>query len=362
MSIPARTPQPTHWRRAVVVGILIAALVSLIVIAFTWPTRVSVVHEIPVAIAGPAAQTSRVETALTSGNDTFDVRRVDDRAAAVRLIRSRDVYGAIVLTVGSAPEVLTASAASPAVSQVMGAVAAKLQAQRSAAATRASGSTAAPAGPAVRVTDVVPLSDADPSGGGLVAAGFPLVMGGMLGGVFLTFLVHGTRRRLVGLGVYVVVGGLAVSGILQGWFGILQGSYLANAGAFTLALAAIAGTILGASALIGRIGVSTGPVLFLLFANPVASAGTPTSFLPAPWRSIGQWFPPGASTRLIRDISYFPHADSTLQWVVLADWTAVGLALMVVGAAVHRGRSHGRHRHDGEHVARVEHELDPLTV
>ncbi|PYY44147.1 hypothetical protein DEJ03_11945 [Curtobacterium sp. MCLR17_043] len=336
---------------------LVAALVSLVVIAFTWPTRTTEARDIPIAIAGPSAQTSQVSAALTKGNDTFNIQRADGRSDAVHLIKHRDVYGAVILSASGAPEVLTAPAASPAVAQVMNTVAAKLQQQTAAAAAQAAGTTALT--PAVKVTDVVPLSDDDTSGGGLVAAAFPLVMGGMLGGIFLVFLVHGTLRRLTGLIVYAIAGGLAIPGILQGWFGILQGPYLENAAAFALALSSIAGTILGASTLIGRIGVSTGPVLFLLFANPISSAATPTSFLPAPWGTIGQWFPPGAGTRLIRDISYFPEVNSTLQWLILGGWTAFGLALMGTGAFVHARRSR---RHHGEHVARVEHAPDPLTV
>ncbi|PZF09993.1 hypothetical protein DEJ25_13520 [Curtobacterium sp. MCPF17_011] len=338
-------------------GVLVAALVSLVVIAFTWPTRTTEARDIPIALAGPAAQTSQVFTALTKGNDTFDVRRADDRADAVHLIKHRDVYGAVILSASGAPEVLTAPAASPAVAQVMNTLAAKLQEQSVAAAAQAAGSTTSM--PTVKVTDVVPLSDDDSSGGGLVAAAFPLVMGGMLGGIFLVFLVHGTLRRLTGLIVYALAGGLAIPGILQGWFGILQGPYLENAAAFALALSSIAGTILGASTLIGRIGVSTGPVLFLLFANPISSAATPTSFLPAPWGTIGQWFPPGAGTRLIRDISYFPDVNSTLQWLILGGWTALGLTLMGTGAFLHGRRAR---QHHGEHVAHVGHAPDPLTV
>lgn len=356
MTTSPALPSATPWHRVVATAVLVAAVVSVVVIAFTWPSRTSTAHDIPIVVAGPAAQTSQLEAALTKGNDTFDVSHATGRADAVQMLEERDASGAVVLSTGAAPEVLTASAASPAVAQVMNGVAAQLRAQAAAAAAAAAGT---PATATVSVTDVVPLSDNDPTGSGLVAAAFPLVMGGMLGGILLTFLVHGTGRRAVGLAVFVVVGGFAVAGILQGWLGILQGQYLENVAAFTLALASVAGTILGASTLIGRIGVSVGPVLFLLFANPIASTATPSSFLPAPWGTIGQWFPPGAGSRLLRDLSYFPDADSTPQWLALAAWTAFGLALMGVGALLHERR---RHAHHGEHVGGPEHAPDPLTV
>lgn len=357
MSTPTPLPRPTPWLRVVAFGVLVAALVSLVVIAFTWPARTSEARDIPIAVAGPASETTRVSDALTKDSDTFTVQRADDRQDAVRLITLREVYGAVVLANTGAPEVLTAPAASPAVAQIMNAVAAKLQ-QQSAAAAAAAGNTAAPTG-AVQVTAVVPLADDDASGNGLVAAAFPLVMGGMLGGILLVFLVHGALRRVTGLLVYTVLGGLAVSVILQGWFGILQGPLLENAAAFALALSSIAGTIIGAATIIGRLGVSIGPVLFLLFANPLSSSATPSSFLPTPWGTIGQWFPPGAGNRLLRSISYFPDADSAPQWLILGGWTLFGLALVVVGVLVHARRAR---RHHGVHVAGAEHAPDPLTV
>lgn len=341
---------------------VIAAVVSLIVIAFIWPTVTSSAKHIPIAVSGPAVQVAAIEKGLDGASgDVLDPHTVDDRSAAVRDIKTRDVYGAIVLDSGT-PEVLTASAASPAVSQTLHTLATTLQQQaQSAAAKQATAAGTAVPTVTVKVTDVVPLSKDDANGSGLAAAAFPLVMGGMLGGIILTFLIHGTGRRLIGLAVYGIVGGLAVPAILQGWFGILQGPYLVNAAAFALSLSAIAGTILGAAALVGRAGIAVGPVVFLLFANPLSSAATPVEFLPEPWGAVGQWFPPGAGARLIRDISYFPDANNTLQWLILAGWTALGIALTGLAAVLHRRRLNAHH---GEHVARPDHEhaLDPLTV
>ena len=78
-----------------------------------------------------------------------------------------------------------------------------------------------------------------------------------------------------------------------------------------------------------------GPVLFLLFANPIASSANPTQFLPGPWGAIGQWFPPGAGNRLIRNLSYFPDTNSTLQWLILTGWTALGFALLIAAFIRH---------------------------
>ena len=118
---------------------------------------------------------------------------------------------------------------------------------------------------------------------------------------------------------------------MQGWFGVLQGDYLVNALAFTLAFLSIGAPIVGFAALVGTPGVALGPVVFLLFANPISSAGAPVEFLPEPWGAIGQWFPPGAAATLIRELSYFPEADKLFPWLVLAGWAAAGVLLGMLG-------------------------------
>jgi hypothetical protein len=139
-------------------------------------------------------------------------------------------------------------------------------------------------------------------------------------------------RRLVALAVYAIVAALAIVGILQGWFGVLQGDFLVNSGAVALALLAGAGTIVGLTSVLGRPGVPIGVVVLLLIANPIASAAQPVEFLAAPWGAVGQWFPPGAAATLLRDLSYFPAADATFPWLVLAGWVVAGLLLVLLGA------------------------------
>ena len=78
-------------------------------------------------------------------------------------------------------------------------------------------------------------------------------------------------------------------------------------------------------------GIAVGVVTFLLVANPISAAAIPVEFLPVPWGAIGQWFPPGAAATLLRDLSYFPAADATFPWLVLAAWAAGGILLSLVG-------------------------------
>ena len=333
MSHPDATTTPTPIGRVLGIALALAAVVAVIVLAFSWPSVTAEPKDLPIAIAGPAEAVSAAEDAVDEQSPgAIAFREVDDRDAAVEAIETRDVYGAIVL--GTEPEVLTSSASSLAVAQLLGSVAAQLEEgvnAQAAAAARAAGAPAAPPHIDVPVTDVVPLADSDPRGTGLTAALFPLVLGGMLGGIAISIAVIGAMRRVFAVLLYAAVGGLVLTGILQGWFGSLQGDYWLNSAAIALALAAIAATITGFVALMGRAGIAVGPVVMLLFANPISSAAIPKEFLPVPWGEVGQWFPPGAAATLMRELSYFPAADSTFPWLVLGAWAAGGILLSVVG-------------------------------
>ncbi|MEN0128613.1 MAG: hypothetical protein AAGC49_04185 [Brevundimonas sp.] len=305
----------TPWRRLVAMGLGLAGAVTLLALAFLWPSATSKAHDLPIAIAGPSTAVAQVSGALEQrAPGVFDVVAADDRADAVGLIETRDVYGAIVL--GDEPEVLTTSAGSAVVAQQLSALAPVLGAQLETT---------------VPVTDVVPLSSGDPRGTILGVVTLPLVIGGMIGGIAISLGVVGVWRRVTAVGVYSVVGGLAVAGILQGMFGALQGSYLVNASIVALTFAAIASVIVGFVSIVGRAGIAIGPVLFLLVANPIASAAAPWQMLPAPWGAIGQWLPPGAAAALLRDHSYFPAAGTAALWLALVGWVVVGLLLATVG-------------------------------
>ena len=329
----------TPWMRAIGLAVAAAAIVAVVLVAFVWPTITSQVKDIPLAVAGQSAQVAQVEKSLESAAPgVFEVASVQDRAAAVDRIRTRDAYGAIIL--GDHPEVLTASANGAAVSQLLTQLAGRLQtqanAQAAAAVQQAVAAGKAPAGTqppviTVTVTDVVPLASTDARGLGLASASFPLVLGGLVGGILISLLVAGSWRRLAAVTAYAVVGGLGIVGIMQGWFGVLQGDYWMNVLAVGLAMLATASFIVGMNALVGRAGIAIGAVLTMLVGNPLASAAQPIQFTVAPWGAVGQWFVPGASGTLVRDLSYFPDANTLFPWLVLLGWSLVGVIAMVAG-------------------------------
>ncbi|HMM83257.1 MAG TPA: hypothetical protein PJ998_08775 [Terrimesophilobacter sp.] len=323
----------TPWARLSVMGVALAAIVGVILLAFLWPAVTAEPKSIPLAMAGPDAQVTQFESGIAAQSpDLFAFSTVSDRDAAVQLIQTRQVYGAIVLA--PSPEILVSSAANAAIAGMLG----KFSPELAANLTKAMAAQGhAPSTPiTVPVTDVVPLVSADPNGVILSASTFPLVLGGLIGGVVISLVVVGLWRRLTAILVLAVVGGFTIAGILQGWFGGLQGNYLVNVGVIALALLAIGGTTIGFAALLGRGGLGLAAVVFVLFANPISGATLPPEFIVRPWGAIGQWFPPGAAGNLLRNESYFPSADSLLPWLILFGWAVLAVLLISVASRTHQ--------------------------
>lgn len=342
------TPPHTRWGLTLATAVGAAALVAVVLLAFLWPTVTSSVHNLPVVITGNGPATATLTTQLEKSG-AFTIDSAADRAAAVNAVETRNAYGAFVVADdGSGIEVVTASAASPVVVQIMtraattisqalaqqgaGAQAAAVQAALASGDLQAVAAAVKPVpAPKVSLTDVAPLNKQDPRGTGLALLGLPLAMGGMIGGVLISLVVTGFRRRLAAAGVYGVAGGLGLVGILQGWLGILSGPYLLNALAMGLGLFAIAITIVGLESLLGKPGIPIGAVLTMFIGNPISSLTSPKEFLPGPWGEIGQWFVPGATGTLLRDLSYFPDAAMGIHWLVLLAWSAAGITLAILG-------------------------------
>ncbi len=347
------TPVRTKWRISPLLGIGGGLIVALIVLAFVWPAATLKLRDLPIGISGPDAQVTQLSDALAK-QDPSPVKlvTVTDRADAVKRIQDRELYGAVLL--GDSPEVLVASGGGAAPTQLLRGIATTLQqnidtaAQTAliaqlkqlgaALAAKASGGAASSSGgstptsvPTVTVTDLAPLVDNDPTGGAISAAGFPIVLGGMLGGVLISLLVVGSGRRLLALGVYGIAAGVGITLVLQTWLGVLQGQWWLNASAFSLAMLATAALVVGMNSLIGRAGIVVGAVISLLIANPISGAAFPHEFIVAPWGDVGQYFVPGSAAALIRALSYFPDANATHLWLTIGAWAGGGILLTVLG-------------------------------
>ncbi|MBA8955162.1 hypothetical protein ACFQU9_11935 [Actinomadura namibiensis] len=295
---------------------MLTAIISVLLTAFAWPSVRSSVHDVPIAVAGPDAAVEQVTAALGQRlPGGFAITEVADTAAAQRLIRDREVYGAIDVSSGT-PQVITASAASTAVAQTLQSVATALG--------QGTGTTAA-------ARDLVPLPADDPRGAGLAAAALPLVMGGLLAALLLTRLIRGTARRITGALAFAMTGGLAIAAILQFWLGSLDGSYLANTGAIALTIAATSLSILGLESLLGYAGLGLGAAIMMLIGNPLSGTSTAPEMLPGWSGALGQLLPPGAGGRLLRSAAFFDGRGATHSLVVLVTWLTLGVMLCLAG-------------------------------
>src|SRR5690348_7144405 len=112
--------EAAHTGRPVLPGVVLglSMLITLLVVAFAWPASRTAPRDLPVALVAPAAVATQVQQQMAQAHPgAFQVTRFGSTAVAERAIRTREVYGALVLA--PKPEVLTASAASPVVAQLL---------------------------------------------------------------------------------------------------------------------------------------------------------------------------------------------------------------------------------------------------
>src|SRR5690606_28116305 len=110
--------------------------------------------------------------------------------------------------------------------QLLNGVASQLQVQLQAQATAAG---IDPSQVTVAVTPVVSLSENDATGSGLMGAAFPMMFGGMIGGVLISIALKSTRDKLIGLIGLSTFAGLLASLVLVNCFNFLPGGYWINA-------------------------------------------------------------------------------------------------------------------------------------
>lgn len=325
----AGTPATTRAARGHVLPLSLGltALLCLIVVAFAWPATQLAPRSLPIVVAGPAEATAQMGAALeTAAPGGFAVTAVADEAAARAAIERRDAYGAVVL--GPTPTVLTASAASPVVAQLLTQLAQTLEARQPGAAA-----------PAVRVVDVVALPSTDPRGAGLGALALPLVLGGLIVGGALTTAISGVGRRVLGALLTAVFAGLALTAIAHSWLGLLDGAWWAEAGVIALGIAAVGLTLVGLEALFGFVGLVLGAAVIMLIGNPFSGMTSAPEMLPTGWSTLGQWLPPGATGTLLRSVAFFDGAGATRPLWILGGWVVLGLLLAALGSRVHRRRA-----------------------
>jgi len=323
-----RASRDTRARAVRVIAVTIAVIVIqwLMVTAYAWSTSRSAPRDVPVAVTGPASA-GALEARLGQVNPgSFRFIPVPDAAAARREIAGRIAYGAIVVpAAGGAPRVLVATAASPAIAHVLTVLAGELD------------------GVPEPVRELAPLSPNDPAGAATDFTIVPVVITSIIAGVLLTLAVPGALARLAALLAFGAGGGAVTALVTHTWLAVTVGNYFILAAVLGLAGLAISASVAGLGAITGRLcgrrlipaGLGLGAAISMLLGTPFSGALSAPEMLPGGWGAFGQWLPPGALTTLLRAVEYFGGHRSGGSWAVLAIWTGIGMALVIV-----RGGSH----------------------
>ncbi|EDY58285.1 MULTISPECIES: hypothetical protein [Streptomyces] len=305
-------------RRMIAVIVLVPLLAALALWAFAWPAARTAPRDLPLGVAGPSAATAQVEQGLRQHEGAFEIHHYADEAAARAAIEDRTVYGAVVVT-ARGPELLTASAASPVVAQLL-----------QQAVTR----QAAASGAEVRTVDVVPAPASDPRGAALSSSVLPLALSGIIAGAGVTLLGLRGVRAATALIVAAALVGLGAAALAHSWLGVLAGNWWAEAGTLALATLAVSAAVAGLAALVGQAGIGVVAFLVMFLGNPFSGAASAPQLLPQPVGTIGQWLPPGASATLLRSVSFFDGAAATGPALTLTWWAALGLGAVALGNAL----------------------------
>ncbi|MFE5094339.1 ABC transporter permease [Streptomyces sp. NPDC056638] len=305
-------------RRMVAVVLLIPVVAILALWAFAWPAARIAPHGLPVGVAGSAPAADRLQQQFEQREGAFEVHRYASAADARRAIEDRSVYGAVAVT-PQGPQLLTASAASPVVAQLL----------------RQTVTAQAPEGTQVRVADVVAAPAGDPRGSALGASFLPLAIAGVLSGSAVTMLrLRGRRAALALIGAATLVG-IGAAALTDNWLGVITGDWCAEAGTLGLTVLAIGGTVAGLAAVIGPPGAGLGALLMVLLGNPFSGVTSAPELLPRPIGTIGQLMPPGAGGSLLRSVAFFDGSGAGGALLTLTLWAALGLTAVLIG---------GRHR------------------
>ncbi|MEU0199650.1 MULTISPECIES: ABC transporter permease [unclassified Streptomyces] len=327
----------TSTRRVIAVVVLVPVLAALALWAFAWPATRTAPRDLPLGVAGPPAAAAQVEKGLEQHEGAFEIHRYADEAAARDAVKDRSVYGAVVVT-PRGPELLTASAAGPAVAQFL----------QQAVARQASAE-----GTQVRTVDVVPAPASDPRGAAVTASVLPLALAGIAAGAVVTLLgLRGVRAATTLLGASALVGVVA-AGIADSWLGVLTGDWWAEAAVLGLSALAVSGAVAGLAALVGTAGTGIAAVTVMLLGNPSSGASSAPQMLPEPVGTIGQWLPPGAGTTLLRSVAYFDGAAATGPALTLTWWAVLGLCAVLLGGSLRARKESGTPTGDTRSLAAV---------
>jgi hypothetical protein len=306
------------------IAALVPLVVSLLLIIFAWPVVNTAPNKLPIGLVTSTTMTQRLPKLLEGLRPgAFVLKAFDSEAQARQAILEREVYGAILLdpTKPADFKVLTASAASPAVAQLIGVIGGQVGTLLSASGF------AAPI-----LEDLVPATTDDPRQAGLVGSALPLVISGIVSGLLLTTRLQRADERITATLMIALLTGFAVTSIVQFGFKTLEGSYLTNSLIASLAVAAVVSFEVGLGSSLGVAGLGLAAVTMMLVSNPFSALSSAPEMLPGIWGLIGQLLPLGAFGHLLRSVAFFNGNGANQSLWVLLIWMIFGITLILFGS------------------------------
>lgn len=327
-----RNPLAAHppWRRLLIISVALPLMIALAVLAFAWPAARIAPNDLPVGIVGTSPASEAAIAALTHADPGgFSFQLYPDKASARSAIKSRDIYGAFAIGPRRIT-VLEASAASPAVAQVLDGVGQQLAHHQD---EQAAANGEWWVHKHVARVDVVPISAGDPRGLVLGVMLVPMTISSIVMAALIALLL-GFRPAWRQFGALIVVSATAGLGayiIEQGFLGALPNEHLATWAALALTVFTIGATAAGLVALIGAAGLGLSAALMIFVGNAFSGNTSAPQLLPSAADHLGQWLPPGAADNLLRSIAYFNGNGASGHLVVLIIWSVLGVAAIIAG-------------------------------
>ncbi len=321
------SPAKAGLRGIVLPAAVAVAIGTLLVVVYLAAFPTAVPRDLPVGIAGPAADVEAVRQAVEQARPgELALVGLPDAGAAERAVASGDVYGALVLA-PSGPQLLVAGAHGQAVTQDLTAALGPVVAER--------------AGAQPAVTDVAPLAAGDQRGRAIDHTAFGVVLGGFLFGITSYQVAPKQRLRLRVLSavLFAVAAGLLGALLSVTLTSAVPAGFWPVAGIVgLLALASGAASAL-ALRLLGGVGTFVATAVLLTVGAATSTGSFPAEYLPGWLEPLASVLPPGVAVRALRGLAYLDGDGVGRAVWVLGLWCAVPLLLIALADAVSRRRA-----------------------
>ncbi|MEU6269431.1 hypothetical protein [Saccharopolyspora shandongensis] len=330
--VGARLVRPPY-RNALVLLAIAIPLAALFVASYSVVLGRPMPRDIPAGIVGDARAQPEAVSQLESATGGALAFRTFDSVSAVRsALGDQSIYAALVLTPGHS-QLLLSGASGVSVSRVL-----------QQAADQVSRRVPRP----LEIIDVHPLPPSDPQG--LVS--FYVTLGATILGFLSMFQLRAhaaqlsLREWLAFLVVLAVLGGLALAVVIGPLLGALPAPFAEVWLAASLEIAASALFTSAMLVLFGTLAIIPTWVLFIVMGNTSSGGAVAIPLLPGFFAFVGRYLPPGATVNILHAASYFPAAQRSEPFLVLAVWILGAAVALRVSARLRRRGPTGQCRRE----------------